>query len=78
MKKKETELRVYTAEFKAVASALAEKREKPVSRVASDLGINENMLRKWMQRAREAGGGGSASPAAGLRKGTSAGTASRG
>ena len=37
--------------FKAEASALA---EKPVSQVASDLGINENMLRKWMHRAREA------------------------
>jgi transposase-like protein len=28
---------------------MAEKREKPVSRIAVDLGINENMLRRWMQ-----------------------------
>ena len=57
MKKKGTERRVHTAEFKAEAVALAAKLEKPVSQVASDLGINENMLRKWMQAAREAAGG---------------------
>ncbi|MDR0409297.1 MAG: transposase [Spirochaetaceae bacterium] len=33
--------------------ALAEKKERPVSRVALDLGINENMLRRWIQQARE-------------------------
>ena len=37
MKKKGTERRVYTAEFKAEAVALAEKREKPVSQIAKDL-----------------------------------------
>jgi transposase-like protein len=46
MGKKGTERRVYTKEFKAEAVALAEKREKPVSQIASDLGINENMLYK--------------------------------
>jgi len=40
-----TERRVYTKEFKAEAVILAEKKEKPVSRIAADLGINENMLR---------------------------------
>jgi len=54
MKKKGTERRVYTQEFKAEAVALAEKREKPVSRIALDLGINENMLRRWMQQTRGA------------------------
>ena len=54
MKKKGTERRVYTKEFKAEAVALAEKREKPISRIAVDLGINENMLRRWMQQTREA------------------------
>jgi transposase-like protein len=54
MKKKGTERRVYTKEFKAEAVALAEKREKPVSRIAEDLGINENVLRRWMQQTREA------------------------
>ena len=56
MGKKNSERRVYTKEFKAEAVALAEKREKPVSKVAVDLGINENMLRKWMQQTRETAG----------------------
>jgi len=54
MKKKRTERRVYTTEFKAEAVALAKKREKPISQVALDLGINENMLRRWMQQTQEA------------------------
>jgi len=37
---------------------LAEKKEKPVSRIAVDLGINENMLRRWMQASRESAGSG--------------------
>ena len=53
MKKKSSERRVYTKEFKAEAVALAEKREKPISHIAVDLGINENMLRRWMQQTRE-------------------------
>jgi transposase len=58
MGKEDTERRVYPKEFKAEAVALAEKREKSISRVAVDLGINENMLRRWMQQAREAATGG--------------------
>jgi len=58
MGKKEKERRVYTKEFKAEAAALAEKREKPVSQVAKDLGLNENVLRRWVQQAREAASGG--------------------
>jgi len=38
--------------------ALAEKREKPVSQVAKDLGLNENVLRRQMQQTREAAEGG--------------------
>jgi len=53
MKKKGSERRVYTEEFKAEAVALAEKREKPISQIAFDLGINENMLYRWMQKTRE-------------------------
>ena len=53
MKEKGTKRRVYTEEFKAAAVALAEKREKPVSQIAADLGINENMLRRWMQQTQE-------------------------
>jgi transposase len=58
MRKKSLERRVYTKEFKAEAVALAEKREKPISQVAKDLGINENMLRRWMQASRETAGSG--------------------
>jgi len=53
MRKQGTERRVYTGEFKAEAVALAEKCAKPVSQVAADLGVNESMLRRWMQEARE-------------------------
>jgi len=53
MRKKGKERRVYTREFKAEAVALAEKRDKPVSQVAKDLGLNENVLRRWMQQTRE-------------------------
>ena len=52
MKKQGTDRRKHTAEFKAEAVALAGKCEKPVSHVAVDLGVNESMLRRWMQEAR--------------------------
>jgi transposase-like protein len=58
MGKKDKERRVYPKEFKAEAVALALKNEKPVCQVASDLGINEKLLYRWMQQAREAGGSG--------------------
>ena len=58
MSKKGIKRRVYSPEFKAETVALIEKREKPVSRIAVDLGVNENMLRKWVQNAREAANGG--------------------
>ena len=58
MGKRSSQRRVYTKEFKAEAVALAEKKEKPVSRIAKDLGINENMLRRWMQASRESAGSG--------------------
>ena len=56
MGKKGTERRVYTREFKA--EALAKKREKPISQIALDWGITESVLRRWIQQAREAAGGG--------------------
>jgi transposase len=58
MGKKGTERRNYSKEFKAEAAALAEKREKPISQIANDLGVNESVLRRWMQQAREAEQGG--------------------
>jgi transposase len=58
MGKKGTERRNYSKAFKAEAAALAEKREKPISQIADDLGVNESVLRRWMQQAREAEQGG--------------------
>jgi transposase-like protein len=40
MKKKGTERRVYTKEFKAEAAALAGKREKPISKGFTPLGTH--------------------------------------
>ena len=57
MGKKSKERSVYTKEFKVEAVALAEKREKPISQIAKDLGLNENVLRRWMQESRETGSG---------------------
>jgi transposase-like protein len=58
MEKKDQERRTYSKKFKAEAAALAEKKEKPISQIAMDLGINESMLRRWMQQTREAAQGG--------------------
>ena len=56
MSKKNKERRSYTQEFKTEAVALAEKKEKPISQVAKDLGLNENVLRRWITQTREAAG----------------------
>src|SRR5215510_8183925 len=58
MSKKRTERRVYTKEFKTEAVALAEKREKPVRLIASDLGLNESLLWRWITESRGATGNG--------------------
>jgi transposase-like protein len=55
MGKQDKGRRVYPKEFKAEAVALAQKHEKPVRQVAVDLGVNENMLHRWIQQSREAG-----------------------
>jgi transposase len=56
MRKKMKERRQYTQEFKTEAVVLAEKKEKPISQVAKDLGLNENVLRRWITQTREAAG----------------------
>jgi len=56
MTKKNKERQSYTTEFKTEAVALAEKKEKPISQVAKDLGLNENVLRRWITQTREAAG----------------------
>ena len=53
MGKKGSERRVHTKEFKAEAVALVEKREKPISHIAVDLGLNESVLRRRMHAARQ-------------------------
>jgi transposase len=58
MGKKDKERRVYPEEFKAEAVGLAEKHEKPVCQVTSDLGINEKLLYRWIQQGRGAAGTG--------------------
>jgi transposase len=58
MGKKGTERRVYTKEFKAEAAALAGKREKPIGKIAVELGLNESVLRRWMKEAQDAAGTG--------------------
>jgi len=58
MGRKSKERRVHTREFKAEAVALAEKREKPISQIAVDLGLNESILRRWIHEAHEAAGAG--------------------
>ena len=50
MKKRGIERRVYKEEFKTEAVALVEKRENSVSQSALNLGINKDMLRRWMQQ----------------------------
>ena len=35
---------------------MAKKKEKPISQVAKDLGLNENVLRRWITQTREAEG----------------------
>jgi transposase-like protein len=37
---------------------LAEKKEKPINRIAADLGISEKILYRWMQASRETMGKG--------------------
>jgi transposase-like protein len=58
MSKRSTERRIHTKEFKTEAVALAEKREKPIAQIAVDLGLNESVLRRWMNESREAAGTG--------------------
>jgi transposase len=57
MEKRSTERRVHPKEFKAEAVALALKREKPISQIAIDLGLNESVLRRWIHESAAAGNG---------------------
>ncbi|MBT9140629.1 MAG: hypothetical protein DDT30_01207 [Dehalococcoidia bacterium] len=43
----------YSAEFKLEAVKRIERTGEPVSRVAADLGVNENTLHGWLKRYRD-------------------------
>lgn len=43
--------RPYPPEFRRRAVDLARRREKPVAKIAEDLGIAESCLRNWMRQA---------------------------
>jgi len=53
MTKRSISHRVYSKEFKDEAIALAQNRDKPISGIAVDLGIHENLLYRWMRKSRE-------------------------
>lgn len=42
--------RKFTNEFKLEAVKLAERGDAPVSHIASDLGLHETVLRRWMEK----------------------------
>jgi len=56
MAKKKKERRSYTKEFKIEAVNLAEKTDKSIGQIAKDLGLNENVLRRWITQTKEAAG----------------------
>ena len=43
--------RPHPPEFRQRAVELARQREKPIARIAEDLGISESCLRGWIARA---------------------------
>ena len=45
----------YSAEFKIEAVRRIERTKEPVSKVAADLGVNENTMYGWVKRYREKG-----------------------
>lgn len=46
-------IKQYSAEFKLEAVKRVESSRAPVSRVAEELGVNENTLHGWVKRYRE-------------------------
>ena len=47
--------RRYTREFKHEAVQLVQQSDSPISEIARNLGINDNMLRRWVNEATEPG-----------------------
>ena len=47
--------RRYSPEYQQEAVRLVQQSDIPVSEIARNLGINDNMLRKWVKQAAESG-----------------------
>jgi transposase len=47
--------RRYSPEYKQEAVQLVQQSDSPVAEIARNLGINENMLRRWIKQAAEPG-----------------------
>ena len=47
--------RRYSPEYKQEAVRLVQQSDIPVAEIARNLGINDNMLRKWVKQATEPG-----------------------
>ena len=47
--------RRYSPEYKQEAVRLVQQSDTPVSEIARNLGINDNMLRRWVKQASEPG-----------------------
>jgi transposase len=47
--------RRYSPEYKQEAVLLVQQSDLPVAEIARNLGINENMLRRWVKQAAESG-----------------------
>ncbi len=45
--------KIYTKEFKEQAVQLIKTSDQPVSKIAKDLGLNANMLRRWRDELKE-------------------------
>jgi transposase len=48
--------KVYTKEFKEQTVQLIKTSDQPVSKIAKDLGINANMLRRWRDELEKSNG----------------------
>lgn len=48
----------YSEEYKSEAVRLANDSGKPVTQVARELGVNANVLHRWMREERKAGAAG--------------------
>ena len=60
--------RQYTAEYKPEAVTLAKQSQQPISQTAVHLGINDNLLRRWIKEYDQATGSQKAFPGQGVSR----------